>query len=197
MATHFSFISYINNFCYCVVQLLTKIQLQVYSACWLNHYTDVIMTEWASQITSLTIVYSAVYSGGDQRKLQSSASLAFVWGIHRDRWIPRTKGQLRGKCFHLMTSSCLHPGTGVVTHPMYMKNKKYRLSLNGVLCYLDDMHISPVYVYFNMFTWQLNCIWSNWAKGLIQSECCLYISTSVHVIIIVFGVFILCAKRLS
>ena len=27
------------------------------------------------------------------------------WGIHRDRWIPRTKGQLRGKCFHLMTSS--------------------------------------------------------------------------------------------
>ena len=28
-----------------------------------------------------------------------------MWGIHRDRWIPRTKGQLR-KCFHLMTSSC-------------------------------------------------------------------------------------------
>ena len=23
-----------------------------------------------------------------------------------DRWIPRTKGQQRGKCFHLMTSSC-------------------------------------------------------------------------------------------
>ena len=30
----------------------------------------------------------------------------FVRGIHRDRWIPRTKGQSRGKCFHLMTSSC-------------------------------------------------------------------------------------------
>ena len=37
----------------------------------------------ASQITSLTIVYSSVYSGTDQRKCQSSASLAFVWGIHR------------------------------------------------------------------------------------------------------------------
>ena len=61
----------------------------------------------ASQITSLTIVYAAVYSGSDLRKHQSSASLAFVWGIHRDRWIPRTKGQLRGKCFHLMTSSWL------------------------------------------------------------------------------------------
>ena len=69
------------------------------------HYIDDIMTTLASQITSLTVVYSIVYSDADQRKHQSSASLAFVWGIHRDRWIPRTKGQLRGKCFHLMTSS--------------------------------------------------------------------------------------------
>ena len=36
-----------------------------------------------SQITSLTIVHSTVYSDADQRKYQSSASLAFVWGIHR------------------------------------------------------------------------------------------------------------------
>ena len=47
------------------------------------HYNDVIMSTTASQITSLTIVYSAVYSGADQSKHQSSASLAFVWGIHR------------------------------------------------------------------------------------------------------------------
>ena len=70
------------------------------------HYVDVIMTTIASQITSLTVVYSTVYRDADQRKHQSNASLAFVWGIHRDRWIPRTKGQLRGNCFHLMTSSC-------------------------------------------------------------------------------------------
>ena len=63
------------------------------------------MTTVASQITSLTVVYSTVYSDTDQRKHQSPASLAFVRGIHRDRWIPRTKGQLCGKCFHLMTSS--------------------------------------------------------------------------------------------
>ena len=37
----------------------------------------------ASQITSLTIVYSIVYSDADQRKHQSSAPLAFVRGIHR------------------------------------------------------------------------------------------------------------------
>ena len=41
------------------------------------------MGSTASQITSLTIVYSAVYLGADQRKYQSSASLAFVRGIHR------------------------------------------------------------------------------------------------------------------
>ena len=46
------------------------------------HYDDVIMRAMASQITSLTIVYSTVYSDADQRKHQSSASLAFVWGIH-------------------------------------------------------------------------------------------------------------------
>ena len=43
------------------------------------------MTTIASQITSLTVVYSTVYSDVDQRKHQSSAPLAL------DRWIPRTK----------------------------------------------------------------------------------------------------------
>ena len=41
------------------------------------------METLASQITSIIIVYSTVYSGADQRKHQSSASLAFVLGIHR------------------------------------------------------------------------------------------------------------------
>ena len=48
-----------------------------------SHYNDVIMGAITSQITSLTIVYSTVYSGADQRKYQSSALLAFVRGIHR------------------------------------------------------------------------------------------------------------------
>ena len=47
------------------------------------YYGDVIMGAMASQITSLTTVYSTVYSDADQRKHQSSASLAFVWAIHR------------------------------------------------------------------------------------------------------------------
>ena len=48
-----------------------------------SHHNDVTMSAMASPITSLTTVYSAVYSGTDQGKHQSSASLAFVRGIHR------------------------------------------------------------------------------------------------------------------
>ena len=48
----------------------------------IHHYDDVMMDMMASQITSLTIVYSTVYSDAGQRKHESSASLAFVRGIH-------------------------------------------------------------------------------------------------------------------
>ena len=50
---------------------------------WTLHYNDIIMGTIVSQITSLTIVYSIVYSDPEHRKYQSSASLAFVRGIHR------------------------------------------------------------------------------------------------------------------
>ena len=53
----------------------------------------------ASQITSLTIVYSTVYSGADQRKHQSSASLAFVRGIHRSLVNSPHKGPVTRKMF--------------------------------------------------------------------------------------------------
>ena len=91
------------------------------------HYIDAIMTAMASQITSLTVVYSIVYSGADQRKHQSSASLAFVRGIHRDRWISRTKGQLRGKCFHLMTSSWTCLWQVNVAHTFMWGKSPYKL----------------------------------------------------------------------
>ena len=48
-----------------------------------HHYDDVIMSAIASRITSFTTVYLIVHSRADQRKHQSSASLAFVRGIHR------------------------------------------------------------------------------------------------------------------
>ena len=80
-------------------------------ASFLSHYNDVIMVAMASQITGVSIVCSTVYSGGNQRKHQSSASLACVcvWGgggggggggeeFTGDQWI-------RGNSFHFTTSS--------------------------------------------------------------------------------------------
>ena len=52
-------------------------------SCVSSHYNDVILSVMASQNSSLPIVYSTVYSGADNRKHQSSASMAFVRGIHR------------------------------------------------------------------------------------------------------------------
>ena len=49
----------------------------------IDHYSGVIMGTMASQITSLTIVYSITYSGADQRKHQSLASLVFLRGFHQ------------------------------------------------------------------------------------------------------------------
>ena len=63
--------------------------LSVWTNCWTNiiwkvsnfHYSDVIMNTMASPITGVSIVCSIVGSGADQRKHQSSVSLAFVRGI--------------------------------------------------------------------------------------------------------------------
>ena len=70
----------------------------------------------ASQITSLTIVYSTVYTDADQRKHQSSASLAFMWGLHRGPVNSPYKWPVTRKCFHLMTSS--RPSEIMVEHNM-------------------------------------------------------------------------------
>ena len=64
-----------------------------------NYYSDVIMSMLASQSTSLTSVYSNVYSGADQRKHQSSASLAYVRGIYRWPVDSPHKGTLTRKMF--------------------------------------------------------------------------------------------------
>ena len=63
------------------------------------HYSDVAMSMMASQITSVAIVYSIVCSGADQRKHQSSTSLAFVREIHRWPVNSPHKGPVMRKMF--------------------------------------------------------------------------------------------------
>ena len=88
------------------------------------HYNDVIMGAMASQITSLTIVYSAVYSGADQRKHQSSVSLASVRGIHRWPMNSPHKGPVTRKMF---------PFDDVIMKSCSINDFRY------ILCWPDDV----------------------------------------------------------
>ena len=63
------------------------------------HYSDVIMSSMLSQITGVSVVDSAACSDADQRKHQSSASLAFVRGIHRSPVNSPHKGPVTRKMF--------------------------------------------------------------------------------------------------
>ena len=64
-----------------------------------RHYRDAIMDTMASQITSLMVVYSTVYSGADQRKHHSSTSLAFERGLHRGPVNSPHRGSVTRKMF--------------------------------------------------------------------------------------------------
>ena len=72
--------------------------------------SDVIIGTVVSQITSPNIVYWIVYSGADQRRHQSSASLAFVWGIHRWPVISPHKWSVTWK---------MYPFEDVIIFPVY------------------------------------------------------------------------------
>ena len=100
------------------------------------HYGDVIMGAIASQITSLTIVYSTVYSDADQRKIKASRHWPLCGEFTGDRWIPRTNGLWRGKRFHLMTSSWIRSKPRLPMHwflasPGYPQPRGWLYKING------------------------------------------------------------------
>ena len=100
-----------------------------------NHYGDVVMSMMASQITSLTIVYSTIYSGADQIKHQSSASLAFVRGIHRSPVNSPHKWPVTQKMF---------PFDDVIMH---WKQNWYFDYLNHVLIF-NSLRLSDTYMHW-------------------------------------------------
>ena len=85
----------------------------------------------ASQITSLPIVYSVVHSGADQRKYQSSTSLAFVRGIHRWPVNSQHKGPVTRKLFPFddvivwMSNYIPHKTISAITYPCPSKRDPY------------------------------------------------------------------------
>ena len=108
-----------------------------------NHYDDVIMGTIASQITSLTSVYLTVYSGADQSKHQSSASLAFVWGIHRGPVNSPHKWPVTRKMFPFDDVIMKNGLTHVIMMPQ----------VSRVFCLLV-FHFKPHYISFLFFGWR-------------------------------------------
>ena len=105
-----------------------------------THHDDVIMIAMASQITSLTIVYSTLYLGTDERKHQSSASLAFVKGIHRwpvnsphERPVARKMFPFDDVIMHRSSIDSRYLGATVVQRPIQcITNKSFQ---HYLLCF--------------------------------------------------------------
>ena len=98
----------------------------------------------ASQITSLTIVYSTVYSSADQRKYQSSASLAFVRGIHRGPVNSPHKGPVTRKTF---------PFDDVIMYVRHQDNMKQILTRQMWLCIMIENSDDYCQVLVSVHTW--------------------------------------------
>ena len=103
-----------------------------------NHYSDVIMGAMTSQITSLTIVYSTVYSGEDLRKYQSSASLAFVRGSHRSLGNFPHKGPVTRKMF-------VDVDVDDVIMNYFIRNL-YVYSVHPVILYIKQTHFLKLFL---------------------------------------------------
>ena len=143
------------------------------------------MSLMASQITSLTIVYSTVYSDADQRKLQSSASLAFVRGIHRGPVNSPHKRPVTRKMFPFddVIMKCtpgMNPPSSV-TH----KNTTRKFCT----CFFTKIIYHGVWIFAVLFTdaktkptchWKLKC-WTKESVSVLRYDWCDYTALSTNV----------------
>ena len=110
---------------------------------WL-HYSDVIMSTMASQITDVSIVCSTFCSGADQRKHESSASLAFVRGIHRWPVNSPHKGPVTRKMFKyddvIMGNRCLAVVQCQLKKPAKLSSTECDGHYNNVI-YADQIYM--------------------------------------------------------
>ena len=101
----------------------------------------------ASQITSLMIAYSTVYSGTDQRKHQSSASLAFLREFAGDwRNFPH-KGPVTRKMFPfddviIFSKIAIEVGT-------WMSSYIPHLSVDVIICPYTELVVLLTEIKFN------------------------------------------------
>ena len=116
------------------------------------HYNDVMVDSIRSQITSLTIVYSIVYSDADQRKHQSNASLVFVRLIHRGPVNSPHKWPVTRKMFpfHDVIMFCLNSSTSS-RHQILLLSISFKLFQCTSTFPLRDRHDFREFLKLNSF----------------------------------------------
>ena len=99
------------------------------------HYSDVIMGTIASQITSLTIVYSTFIQRQIKENIKAPLHRPLCGEFTVDQWIPRTNGQWRRKFFYLMTSSWISAMDGML----------HFTATHLITPLIDDGHVDVIY----------------------------------------------------
>ena len=149
--------NYLNGLCFIVVSykwiLLISLRMDYF------HYNDVIMGALTSYITSLTIVYSIVYSDTDQRKHQSSASLAFVWGIHRGPVNSQHKWPVTRKMF---------PFDDVIMSPALPANTREGLLAN--IQWMNNMNLQRTAIMTKQDQVKLGNKWMNSVNNISSKQ---------------------------
>ena len=128
----------------------------------------------ASQITSLTIVYAAVYSGADQRKRDSSASLAFVREIHRwpvnspHKW-PVTRKMFPFDDVIMRLVPLLHC---CIVVSQSINQGMFQIGENPVYLKQLPEHITDPYIFR---TWFSNILSAIWGSGVCVCSVCVWV----------------------
>ena len=127
----------------------------------LSHYSNAIISAMASQTTSISIVYSTIYWGADQRKHKNSASLGFVRGIHRWPLNSPHKGPVTRKMFSfdvvIMTKKWRHRDFQIMTPYRVIDTERYWFRLWLAVVRRQAITWTDM-IYFNRALLNLKCI---------------------------------------
>ena len=102
-----------------------------------EHYSDVIISSMASQ-TPVSRLFTQLFV---QVQIKENIKVPRHWPFWGeftgDRWIPRTNGQWRRKCFHLMTPSCITIALSCM--PMHRKKSNENTTTHWLQCRISNI----------------------------------------------------------
>ena len=147
---------------------------------------DITMTSWwpqwrlkssASRLFTQPFIQTQI-----KENIKALRNLPFEWGIHRDRRIPRTNGQLRGKCIHLMTSSWKCDSNLKITLSRICKHGLiWRTSCEIALRWIPRIPVNNASVTVTMIMWRHWNGFRGWTNIYIYIYIYIYIHIHIYI----------------